>query len=204
MQNYKVSPILTFLAGLFLAGILFFSVRGCGKDEGEQINTDYYVLSNQIQHMNKMVVLEQDFSSFQTHKASAFKFGGYEVLPKEMVLYTTAKAQVTYDLKKMDMKVDSVNRKLIITSLPNAEIKVFPDVKIHFMDDYAINRYSQKELQTIMASAKKNMEKSVDKSKLRDQGKKQLLENLNEIFVLAKALNYEVEDQTGLLQNLKL
>lgn len=204
MQQIKVSPLLTFAAGILVAALLFFSFRKCAKEEGAQINSDYYILTNQIQRMNKMVVLEQDYSSFQTHKSSAFKFGGYDVLPREMVLYTTAKAQVTYDLKKLDMKVDSANKKLIIREIPNAEIKIFPDVKIHFMDDYAINRFEQRELQGIMASAKKNMEKSVDKNKLRAEGRKQLMENLDEILVLAKALDYEIEDQTGLLQNLKL
>ena len=146
--------------------------------------------------MNKMIVLEQDFSSFQTHKSSAFKMGGYDILPKEMVLYSTAKAQVSYDLKQMKLEVDSVNKKLIIKELPNAEIKIMPDVKIHFMDDYAINRFNQADLNGIMESAKQNMVKSVDQRKLREEGRKQLLNNLNEIFVLAKALNYTIEDKT--------
>ena len=149
--------------------------------------------------MNKMIVLEQNFSSFQTHKSSAFELGGMEFLSKEMVLYTTAKAQVTYDLKKLKMEVDSTNKKLIIKEIPEAEIKIYPDVKIHFMDDYAVNRFSKADLNNIMESAKKNMTKSINQTKLKEEGRQQLISNLQDIFVLAKSLNYTIEDETKTL-----
>jgi hypothetical protein len=56
----------------------------------------------------------------------------------------------------------------------------------------------------ITQNSKINAEKSVDKNKLRNEGKKQLLKNLNEIFVLAKALHYEVVDDTQTLDLSKL
>ncbi|HIC8756373.1 DUF4230 domain-containing protein [Elizabethkingia anophelis] len=188
-----------------LSTLLVVSVwRGCKEKKAEAINQDYYLITNQISKMNKMVVLEQNFSSFQTHKSAAFKFGDYDILPKEMVLYTTAKAQVTYDLKQMKIDVDTINKKLVITELPRAEIKIYPDVKIHFMDDYAMNRFDQKSINGIMESAKQNMVKSVDQKKLEQEGHQQLVHNLNDIFVLAKALNYKIEDKTGELKGIIL
>lgn len=192
----KLQSFLPFIIGVLLTIFCLLAWRGCHKDEAAAINKDYYLITNQISKMNKMVVLEQDFSSFQTHKSKVFSIAGYDVLPKEMVLYTTAKAQVSYDLKKMKIEVDTINKKLIINELPQAEIKIFPDVKIHFMDDYAVNRFNQADINGIMESAKKNMIKSVNEEKLKQESKKQLLQNLNEIFVLAKALNYTIEDET--------
>jgi len=188
-----------------LSTLLFVSVwRGCKEKKSEAINQDYYLITNQISKMNKMVFLEQNFSSFHTHKSAAFKFGGYDILPKEMVLYTTAKAQVTYDLKQMKIDVDTINKKLVITELPRAEIKIYPDVKIHFMDDYTMNRFDQKSINGIMESAKQNIVKSVDQKKLEQEGHEQLVHNLNDIFVLAKALNYKIEDKTGELKGIIL
>ncbi|CAM3677960.1 DUF4230 domain-containing protein [Elizabethkingia occulta] len=200
----KTPTYIGILIGI-LSTLLVVSVwRGCKEKKAEAINQDYYLISNQISKMNKMVVLEQNFSSFQTHKSAAFKFGGYDILPKEMVLYTTAKAQVTYDLKQMKIDVDTINKKLVITELPRAEIKIYPDVKIHFMDDYAMNRFDQKSINGIMESAKQNMVKSVDKKKLEQEGHEQLVKNINDIFVLAKALNYKIEDKTGELKGIIL
>jgi hypothetical protein len=194
----KYTGLLSFIFGIILTVFAFLSWRSCHKkDDAAMINQDYYLITNQIQKMNKMVVLEQDFSSFQTHKSAAARVAGFDILPKEMVLYTTAKAQVSYDLKKMKIDVDTINKKVIIEELPQPEIKIFPDVKIHFMDDYAINRFTQSDINGIMESAKKNMAKSVNQNQLTQESKKQLKENLNEIFVLAKALHYTIEDKTN-------
>ena len=194
----KYTGILSFIFGIILTVFLFLSWRSCNKKEDAAlINQDYYLITNQIQKMNKMVVLEQDFSSFQTHKSSAASVAGFDILPREMVLYTTAKAQVSYDLKQMKIDVDTVNKKLILQEIPQPEIKIFPDVKIHFMDDYAINRFTQKDINGVMESAKKNMAKSVNQNSLKEQSKKQLKDNLNDIFVLAKALHYSIEDKTN-------
>lgn len=194
----KYTGLLSFIFGIILTVFAFLSWRSCHKkDDAAMINQDYYLITNQIQKMNKMVVLEQDFSSFQTHKSAAARVAGFDILPKEMVLYTTAKAQVSYDLKKMKIDVDTINKKVIIEELPQPEIKIFPDVKIHFMDDYAINRFTQNDINGIMESAKKNMAKSVNQNQLTQESKKQLKENLNDIFVLAKALHYTIEDKTN-------
>ena len=132
----KYTALLSFVFGIILTVFAILSWRSCQqKDEAALINQDYYLITNQIRKMNKMVVLEQDFSSFQTHKSSAANIAGFDILPREMVLYTTAKAQVSYDLKQMKIEVDTVHKKLIIEQLPEPEIKIYPEVRIHFMDD---------------------------------------------------------------------
>ena len=187
--------IFIFLFGAFFSFLLaYFYINFNKKEETEAINKDYYILNNQINKVNKMIVLEQNFSSFQTHKSSAFRLGNIDVFPKEMVLYSTAKAQVSYDLKKMKIEVDSIQKKLIVKELPSPEVKIFPEVKIHFMDDYAVNRFSKTDLNNILESAKRNMRKNINQEKLKSDAKKQLLSNLDELFVLARFLDYKIED----------
>ena len=195
--------IFIFLFGAFFSFLLaYFYINFNKKEETEAINKDYYILNNQINKVNKMIVLEQNFSSFQTHKSSAFRLGNIDVFPKEMVLYSTAKAQVSYDLKKMKIEVDSIQKKLIVKELPSPEVKIFPEVKIHFMDDYAVNRFSKTDLNNILESAKRNMRKNINQEKLKSDAKKQLLSNLDEIFVLARFLDYKIEDETQQLNEI--
>lgn len=59
------------------------------------------------------------------------------------------------------------------------------------------NRISEKDIKNVTAKAKETAIKSVDQNQLRTEGRKQLMENLDNIFVLAKALNYTIEDKTG-------
>ena len=100
------------------------------KKPEDKVQNDFYIITNQIRKMNKMVVMEQDFSSMQKTKITSELFGG--MLPdieKELITFTKTNAQVSYDLNKMKLEVDSVNKKLIIKELPNAEIRIIPSVE---------------------------------------------------------------------------
>lgn len=201
-MNY-IKQIIGFSLGVIITLLAVYFFRNVGKDDA---NTDYYILTNQITKMNKMVVLEQDFSNMQKTKITN-KLLGLDALPvseKEIVIFTKAKAQVSYDLHKMKIEVDSANKKLIIKELPNAEIKIFSDAEITSLDDSFFDRFSEEDFKRITTNAKKNAEKTVDQTKLRNEGRKQLLQNLNDIFVLAKALKYEVVDDTNTFDLSKL
>ncbi|MBV2223403.1 MAG: DUF4230 domain-containing protein [Cloacibacterium sp.] len=195
-MNY-IKQIIGFTLGVILTLLIVYFFRNMGKND-DQVSTDYYVLTNQISKMNKMVVIEQDFSNLQKTKITNLLFGikGLPSSEKEIVIFTKAKAQVTYDLKKMKIEVDSVDKKMIIKEIPNADIKIFTDAEITSLDDSFFDRFSEEDFKRITNNARKNAEKTVDQNKLRTEGRKQLMSNLNEIFVLAKALNYEIVDET--------
>lgn len=191
--------IITFLLGAIVMLLLFFAWNKITKKSGDQIQNDYYIITNQIKKMNKMVVIEQDFSSMQKTKITSELLGS-SFLPsidKQIITFTKTHAQVSYDLNKMVIEVDSANKKLIIKELPNVEIKITPSVEIQSMDDSFFDRFNENDIKKITQSAKNTAYKTVDQNQLRNEGKKQLLENLDHIFVLAKTLNYKIEDQTG-------
>ena len=198
------SKILPFILGAALVLFIVLLWNALTKKPEDKVQNDFYIITNQIRKMNKMVVIEQDFSSMQKTKITSELLGG--MLPsmeKELITFTKTNAQVSYDLNKMKLDVDSVNKKLIIKELPNAEIRIIPSVEIQSMDDSFLDRFDQKDLQKITKSAKDNAYKTVNQNRLRAEGRKQLLENLDNIFVLAKALNYTIEDQTGLIDTSK-
>ena len=198
------AKILPFFLGAALVLSIVLVWNAFTKKTEDKVQNDFYIITNQIRKMNKMVVIEQDFSSMQKTKITSELLGG--MLPsmeKELITFTKTNAQVSYDLNKMKLDVDSVNKKLIIKELPNAEIRIIPSVEIQSMDDSFLDRFDQKDLQKITKSAKDNAYKTVNQNRLRDEGRKQLLENLDNIFVLAKALNYTIEDKTGLIDTSK-
>ncbi len=194
MKNIRF--IIPFVAGALLMIVLFFGLKSCFNFGNKTEQSDYYILTNQISKMNKMVVVEQNFSAMQKTKMG-YEFFGKEVSSNSIITYTKTNAQVSYDLNKMNIKVDSINKKLIITDLPEADVRITPSVEIQSLDDSFFNRISEKDIKNVTQKAKETAVKSVDQNKLRTEGHKQLMENLNNIFVLAKALNYKIEDQTG-------
>ena len=185
--------------------LLFLIWNTITKKSEDQVQNDFYIITNQIRKMNKLVVMEQDFSSMQKTKVTSQLLGG--MLPnveKQIITFTKTNAQVSYDLNKMKIDVDSINKKLIIKELPSAEIKITPSVEIQSLDDSFFDRFEEKDFKKITQSAKDNAYKTVNQNRLRNEGRTQLLENLDHIFVLAKALNYTIEDETGTLDTSKL
>jgi hypothetical protein len=198
--------LLAFIAGAIAMILLFFIWNALTKKADDQVQNDYYIITNQIRKMNKMVVMEQDFSSMQKTKITSQLLGS-SMLPstqKEIITFTKTNAQVSYDLNKMVLEVDSTNKKLIIKELPIADIRIIPSVEIQSMDDSFFNRFNDKDFQKITKSAKDNAYKTVNQNRLRSEGRKQLTENLEQIFVLAKALKYTIEDETGQIDTSKL
>jgi hypothetical protein len=195
----------SFLIGVMASMLLFLIWLKIKSYSADKVQNDYYIITNQIRKMNKLVVMEQDFSSIQKTKISSQVAGGF--LPeseKEIITFTKTNAQVSYDLNKMKLDVDSIGKKLIIQELPNADIKIIPSVEIQSFDDSFFNRFNENDIQKITNSAKENAVKTVNENRLRSEGRTQLLKNLNQIFVLAKALNYKIVDQTGTLDISKL
>lgn len=203
MKNTKA--VLGFVSGIVVMAVLFFTFRSCfnTKITDKTENTDYYILTNQISKLNKMVVLEQDLSAMQKTKI-AYNLLGSEVSSTHIITFTKTNAQVSYDLNKMKIDVDSIDKKIIIRELPEPLIRITPSVEIQAMDDSFLNRISEKDIKNATLKAKNAGIQSVNQEKLKSEAKQQLLANLNSIFVLAKALKYDIEDKTGTLGFLKL
>lgn len=195
--------IIFFIAVTVFMAVLFFGISKCSSDADQDTSKFSYLLTNQITKMNKMVVVEQDFSSIQKTKLS-YKILGQKISDNEIVTLTTTNAQVSYDLKKMKLEVDSVNKKLIIKELPEADIRINPNVEIQNMNDSFINRISEEQIKKVTRTAKENAIKTVDQNHLRTEGRIQLKTNLDQIFVLAKALKFEIVDETGQIDTSKL
>ncbi|MHA6698031.1 DUF4230 domain-containing protein [Chryseobacterium sp. A301] len=205
MNNYS-KHIPAFLIGVLLTLLIGLLLKNLLTSSNEKVDNSYYVITNQIRKMNKMVVMEQDFSTIQRTKMSTEILGGglLPTMDKEIVTFTKTNAQVSYDLNQLKVEVDSTNRTLTILAIPDPEIRIIPSVEISSVDDSFFNRIEQKDLQKIQKAAKDHALKSVNQKKLVQESKVQLRENLDQIFVLAKALNYNIVDETGSMNLLKL
>lgn len=191
----NIKDITAFALGCLSVLGIFFIINNITKTNEENTRNDYYIITNQISKMNKMVVMEQSFSTLQSTKMNN-TFLGKSVSEKKIITLTETNVQVSYDLSKMKIEVDSTNKKLIIKELPNADVKITPSVEIQSMDDSFFNRFNDDDIRKITQNAKNTALKNINQEQLKKESKTQLLENLKQIFVLAKALNYTIEDDT--------
>ncbi|MBF5026300.1 DUF4230 domain-containing protein [Planobacterium oryzisoli] len=206
MNINKQRFLAAFILGLITMLLLGLVFRALLSTKEPEISNDHYIITNQIRKMNKMVVMEQDFSTMQRTKMSTEILGGglLPAMDKEIMTFTKTNAQVSYDLNKMRLDVDSVNRQLIIEELPSPELKITPSVEISSLNDSFFNRFDESDIQKIQKSAKDAAVKRVNREQLLSDGRRQLMQNLDQIFVLAKALDYKIVDKTGKIDTTKL
>ncbi len=194
-----------YIAGGILFGALltYFIMK---QFQASSSTNESHVIAYEIQKLNKMIVAEQMFSDVYSHKNSVYVPGlkDYFSFDKKVLFLVNAKVQATYDLKKLEIKVDEENKTIFIQKVPELELEVFPDVSIYDMDQSRFNTFQKDELNEIKKRAVEHIEKTIDRKKLEEEAHKQLIENLGDLYQLAKAYDWEIVDKTPYAKELKL
>lgn len=192
-----------------IGGILFGALLTYFIMKQFQTNSstnESHVIAYEIQKLNKLIVAEQTFSDVYSHKSSRSVplLEDYFSFDKKVILLVNAKVQATYDLKKLEIEVDSVDKVIHINKVPPVELEIYPDVQFYDLEQSRFNSFQKDELNAIKDRAVKHIEKTIDKQKLEREAHVQLIENLGEIYRVAKVYNWKIEDNTPYAKELEV
>ncbi|WGH74369.1 DUF4230 domain-containing protein [Tenacibaculum tangerinum] len=147
--------------------------------------------------MSKLVVSEGNFSEMYSFTDARKYFYGYFTFEKKAMLSVNAKVEVGYDLSKLDVQVDSINKQIIINKIPEEEIVISPDIKYFDLQQSQFNTFSKQELNKLNAKAIEKIKSTITVSRLQKDAKTRLFEELSKIYQLSKIYNWKVVDNTG-------
>ncbi|MGI9525954.1 MAG: DUF4230 domain-containing protein [Weeksellaceae bacterium] len=196
MTKY-IKYLLVFIAGIFLAYTVIQLTQKDNKTEAS------HTIAYGIKRLNKMVVAEQQYANFYSHKSQVQYLGNLISFDKNLLLKVEVKAQASYDLSQMKVEVDSVNQVIHIRSIPPLKIETYPDVEFFEMKQSSLNQFSKDDLNQIKKRAVKEVMKTINTSDLREEAREQLIMNLEEIYLLAKIYGWKVEDDTPYASDLE-
>lgn len=199
MKKTVFIALITFILGMLIA------LWGIKSLEKKSMSEDSRVIAYQIQKMNKMVVAEQSLAEIYTHtsKKSLPGLGSIYSSDKKVTMMINAKVQASYDLTQMEVELDSVNKKIVIASIPPVDLKVYPDVDFFDMDQSIFNKFEKNELNEIKNRGVAQVEKKIDREKIKKEAHQQLIQNLSDIYQIAKIYGWEIEDRTTYANELK-
>jgi len=174
------------------------------KLQNNTTTSNSHTIAYEIKRLNKMIVAEQQFSDVYSHKNSWYipGFESYFSFDKKVLLLVDAKVQATYDLSQMEIKADESSRTIYINKIPELEVKTYPDIKFYDMEQSRFNTFQKDELNEIKEKAVKEIEKSIDRTQLEKDAREQLIQNLSEIYLLAKTYDWKVIDNTPYAEEL--
>jgi len=197
----RMKRILGFTAGI-IVGILL-TLLYMERQKNQAIRIQSHTLLENIKQMNKMVVAEAYYDEVYSYNDSDKYLFDLLEFDKNVILLVKAKAQISYDLSQMKVELDSVHKIIKITELPKEQIEIFPSIQYYDLQQSTMNQFTKEELNEVNRKAIEQIKEHIHLSELRLKAKKQLLENLQNLYILSKIYGWKVEDN-HFMQNLKL
>jgi len=187
-----MSKIFTLLTGIII-GILL-TLWFLERQKNEDIHQQSQVLLENVKHLNKMVVAEAYYNEVYSYKDSDKYLFDLLQFDKNAILMVTAKAQISYDLNQMKIRLDSVHKIINIMDIPKEQVEIFPNIQYYDIQQSSLNQFDKDDLNRINADAIEKIKSHIDLTQLRLKAKKQLLENLQNLYALSKIYGWKVED----------
>jgi len=181
---------IVFLLGILLSFLYIKNTKSIGGSE--QVT----IIKNGIQNVSKLVVTEASYSeiySYQDVDTYFFESFGFE---KKLTLLVNAKVQVSYDLRELEVALDSLNKKLIIKHIPNEIVTVIPDIKYYDFQQSIFNSFSKNDLNEKQQKAMDKLLETIEISDSKTKAKKRLLIELKQLLSLTEIVGWTIEDQT--------
>jgi len=192
--------ILLILSGIVIGILLTLFYQE--KQKNKNISKQSQTILQQVKLMNKMVTAEAYFNEVYSYKDSDKYLFDLLQFDKNVILLVNAKAQISYDLSQMDIQLDSVHKIIKIVKIPKEQVEIFPDIKYYDLQQSTLNQFTKDDLNKINQDAIDRIKSHIDLAQLRLKAKKQLLENLQNLYILSKVYGWKVEDN-HLMRNLK-
>ncbi len=182
--------IFVFIIGILVA--LLYLKNEVNKNEKEQIQ----VVINEVKNVSKLVVTESTVSEMYNYEQADKYFFETISFNKKVIILVNAKVQVSYDLSKMEIITDTINKKIIIKSIPKEEIFIAPDIQYYDFEQSTFNSFSKEELNKINKKSIEKIKETIEISTIKNNAKKQLLTELKKLYNITTILNWELVDKT--------
>lgn len=178
---------------VFLVGVIGTLLLTKKEDSA---STETQLIYNGLEQIAKLQVTEGYFTEVITYKDSKSYFNDLVSFDKKALVVVNAKAQIAYDLKKLEIKIDSLQREIHLKKIPEPEVTIVPDITYYDMQQSSFNEFTAKDYNQIKKNVLTQLKQSKVVSDLKKQAHERLFEELSQLMVLSAHFNWKVVDET--------
>lgn len=201
--------------GLILGAILTYWVYTFMKKKERKEVTEHQseVLLEKIRSVCKLVSVEGDFAEIYRYENIKERFMSLVTSKKKALMVINAKAHIGYDLKKVEIKADNANKRIILTNFPEPEIlSIEPDIQFYDIQSGMFNFFSPNDLTLLNKEAKEHIRDKIPESGLMDTARKEAIQAVLLIEKIVETIGWKLdysslqvsENQKKLLQEQKV
>jgi len=104
-------------------------------------------------------------------------------------------------MSKVKYDVDAKNKTVTITNIPEAEIKISPDIKYYDTESSTFNEFTGEDYNKINKLARENLAKKIEKSTLKTNAKNRLVTEISNILITTKQLGWTLKYNGSEIKN---
>ncbi|MFC4096165.1 DUF4230 domain-containing protein [Euzebyella saccharophila] len=182
--------------GLILGAILTYWVYTFMKKKERKEETEHQseVLLEKIRSVCKLVSVEGDFAEIYRYENIKERFMSLVTSKKKALMVINAKAQIGYDLKKVEIKADKANKKIILTNFPEPEIlSIEPDIQFYDIQSGMFNFFSPNDLTLLNKEAKEHIRDKIPESGLMDTARKEAIQAVLLIEKIVETIGWKLD-----------
>jgi len=186
MRNFLLGALISVLTVI----AIFYFLDKNQQQKTELASSD--LILNQINNVGKLVVTEGHFSEVITYKDSKSFYMDLFEAEKKAIVVVNASATIAYDLSKINTKVDTEQKTVTITTIPEPEININPDIKYHELEEAFLNQFTPEDHNTIRAKVVEKLNQKIAASSLTKNAKNRLISELQKIYILTNSLGWKL------------
>ena len=192
-----------FLLGVVVAVAVLLLIKYFSdkKESQERLEADTALIQTQIANVSKLVVTEGHFAEVLSYTDTQKYFMDLLSFDKKILTVVNADVTVAYDLHKIDYEVNEEQKKVIIKSLPEAEVKIYPTMKYYDVSQSQVNPFTPADVEKIQKKVKAELQRKVDASTLKSNAQNRLLTELSNLIFATRAVGWTLECQNTPIEN---
>jgi hypothetical protein len=191
-----VESIVEAFLGLILGAILMYWLYSFfnRKRKKELVKHQSTVLLDKIKSVCKLVSVEGDFAEIYKYENDKEGFWNLWTSKKKALVVINAKAQIGYDLKKVSLRADTNNKKIILSDFPQPEVlSIEPDLQFYDIKNGLFNSFSPDDLTQLNQNAITHIREKIPESGLIDTAKKEALQAVLLIEKIVETIGWKLD-----------
>jgi hypothetical protein len=192
-----LESVLFMLAGIVIGALLYAVFLCSPKSKANPMpDVKQQILLERIKKVAKLVTVEGEFAN--VHEYKNFYWADISIFNKKALLKVQAKVSVGYDLQKLTWEIDSVNKVIKVSNMPQPEIiSIDHSVQYYDMHEGMFNTFKESELTDINIVIKQKLREATEKGPLMDKAKEEGLEQLEIIKLLVEQAGWTFVSTDG-------
>jgi hypothetical protein len=163
------------------------------NDDEEKLEAQTALIEKQVRNVSKLVVTEATYAKVYTYENTKTYGWDFYRSQKRALIISNAKAQIAYDLRKMNFQIDEQEKTVRILNIPPPEIKIDPDITYYNLDDGLTNRFQAQDFNKMKTQITEDIRRKIRGSDVVKNAQNRLLSELSQIYILSNSFGWTLE-----------